>query len=181
MANLTNTRALGISGSSESKAAYAAGAFVLVVALGAIVAALGFEHIGGYLPCPLCLQQRYGYYAGIPLAFIGLVCLSSGRPRIAAFVFFAIALAFLVNGGLGVYHAGAEWKYWPGPASCGTIQPIGGAAGGILGKLATTKVIACDEASWRFAGLSFAGWNVVISILLFAAALKAAFSAAPQD
>ena len=24
--------------------------------------ALGFEHIGNYDPCALCLQQRYAYY-----------------------------------------------------------------------------------------------------------------------
>ena len=30
-------------------------------------------------------------------------------------------------------------------------------------QLATTKVIACDEAAWRLFGLSFAGWNAVVS------------------
>ncbi len=29
-----------------------------------------------------------------------------------------IALAFLVNAGVGVYHSGVEWKWWPGPTSC---------------------------------------------------------------
>ncbi len=24
------------------------------------------EHLGGYAPCPLCLMQRYAYYAAIP-------------------------------------------------------------------------------------------------------------------
>jgi disulfide bond formation protein DsbB len=26
--------------------------------------------------------------------------------------------------------------------------------------------VACDEAAWRFFGLSFAGWNAVLSLLL---------------
>ena len=162
--------------------AYKTGAFLLVVATAVILAALGFEYIGGYLPCPLCLQQRYAYYAGIPLAFFALVQVASGKPRIAGLVFFLVCLGFLINAGLGVYQAGAEWKYWPGPQSCGTLQSIDSAGGGgILGKLANTKVIKCDEAQWRFAGLSFAGWNVVVSMLLAVAALKAAFAAAPQD
>jgi disulfide bond formation protein DsbB len=167
--------------STTSNEAYKAGAVVLVVSTASIIAALGFEYIGGYLPCPLCLQQRYAYYLAIPLAFLALICVSSGRARLAGMLFFALSLAFLTNAGLGVYHAGAEWKYWPGPASCGTLQAIGSTAGGLLDKLNTVKVIACDEASWRFAGLSFAGWNVVISLLLFSAAIKAAFAAAPQD
>ena len=160
--------------------AYPAGAFVLVVATAVILAALAFEHIGGYIPCPLCLQERYAYYAGIPLAFVSLVLVSSGRPRTAGLLFFAVALMFLANAGLGGYHAGAEWKFWPGPATCGTIQPIGSAGGGVLDSLATTKVIKCDEAQWRFAFLSFAGWNAVISIALVTAALKAAFGAASK-
>ena len=161
--------------------AYPAGAFVLVVATAVILAALAFEHIGGYIPCPLCLQERYAYYAGIPLAFLSLVMVSSGRPRTAGLLLFLVALMFLANTGLGGYHAGAEWKFWPGPATCGTIQPIGSTGGGgVLNSLATTKVIKCDEAQWRFAFLSFAGWNAVISLALFMAALKAAFAAASK-
>ena len=179
MASSTKSRHAASTSRGE---AYRTGAFLLVVATAVIVAALGFQYIGGYLPCPLCLQQRYAYYAGIPLAFFALVQVSSGKARIAGLVFFLVCLAFLINAGLGVYHAGAEWKFWPGPQSCGTMQSIEGAGGGgILGKLATTKVIKCDEAQWRFAGLSFAGWNVVVSMLLAIAALKAAFAAAPQD
>jgi disulfide bond formation protein DsbB len=37
-----------------------------------------------------------------------------------------------------------------------------------------TPVIRCDEASWRFLGLSFAGWNAMVSAGL---ALVAAFGA----
>jgi disulfide bond formation protein DsbB len=173
--------ALSQSNRASQTPAYRLGALVLLVATGAIVAALGFEYIGGFIPCPLCLQQRSAYYAGIPLTFLALVFVSGGRTPIATLLFVAVALAFLVNTGLGVYHAGAEWKYWPGPSSCGTLQAIGGAAGGLLDKLETVKVIRCDEAAWRFAGLSFAGWNVVISLFLSAAAIKAAFASMPDQ
>lgn len=168
--------------STAPREAYTSGAFVLFLALATILAALGFEFIGKYIPCPLCLQQRWAYYAGIPLAFFALVLLSSGRVRASGLLFFFVSLLFLANAGLGTYHAGAEWAFWPGPQTCGTMQPIGGTAGaGLLDKLDATKVIKCDEAQWRFAGLSFAGWNVVVSVLLTVAALKAAFAAAPRD
>jgi disulfide bond formation protein DsbB len=42
--------------------------------------------------------------------------------------------------------------------------------------LETTRVIRCDEAPWTFLGLSFAGWNVVISLLIAIAALQAALA-----
>lgn len=167
--------------SASHSEAYSLGAIVLVVAMGTILAALGFEHIGKYLPCPLCLQQRYAYYAGIPLTFLAMVMVSSGRARMAGLLFFVISLAFLTNAGLGVYQSGAEWGWWLGPQSCGTMQAIGGKTGGLLDKLNDTKVIRCDEAQWRFAMLSFAGWNAVVSLFLCVAALKAAFAAAPRD
>lgn len=167
--------------SNTTDPAYGPGAFALVVAVAAIAAALAFEYIGGYAPCPLCLTQRYAYYVGIPLIFAGLVMVSADRPGLAAMLLFAAAMAFLVNAGIGVYHAGAEWKYWPGPDTCApTGAQIGSGSGGLLKQLETTRVIRCDEAPWRLFGLSFAGWNVVTSFLIFVGALQAAFAASAR-
>jgi len=155
--------------------AYRIGALVLFAAAAVILTALAFEHFGGYTPCPLCLRERWAYYASIPALFVALVLLSAGRTNAATVVFGLVALAFLANAGLGTYHAGAEWKFWPGPDTCGGSQPISTGAGGLFKDLATTRVIRCDEAPWHFLGLSFAGWNAVASLVL---AIGAALSAA---
>ncbi len=63
------------------KTAYKAGALALLLAAASILGALAFEHIGGLPPCPLCLEQRYAYYAGIPVLFFALVVLSAGEAR----------------------------------------------------------------------------------------------------
>ena len=154
--------------------AYRTGAMALVLASAAILGALAFEHIGGYLPCPLCLEQRYAYYAGIPLLFLALVLLSGGPRRPAALLFLAVSLAFLANAGLGAYHAGAEWHFWPGPDTCAGAQDLTTSAGGLLESLPTTNVIRCDEAAYRFAGISLAGWNVIVSLLVAGLSLSAA-------
>jgi disulfide bond formation protein DsbB len=151
-----------------------AGALVLALTVAVILTALAFEHFGGYTPCPLCLQQRYAYYTAIPALLLALGLLSAGRNGAASAFFILVALAFLANAALGAYHAGAEWKFWPGPETCGASQPLSTGAGGLFKDLANTRVIRCDEAPWHFLGLSFAGWNVVASILL---AAGAAFSA----
>lgn len=165
----------------EKSAAYRAGGLTLFFATGIILVALAFEHLGGYTPCPLCLMQRYAYYAAIPLLFVAMA-LTSEMPRLAALLFFVVALAFLGNAGLGVYHAGAEWKFWPGPTTCGTAQSLPTSASDLLSSLAESRVVRCDEAPWTFAGLSFAGWNVVASLVAFTGALKAAFlSASARD
>ena len=155
-------------------AAYKAGALAFVIACATIIAALGFEYLGGYLPCPLCLQQRYAYYVGVPLLFAALVLISAGQRQPASLIFLFVALAFLANAGLGVYHAGAEWHFWPGPDTCAGSQDITTTAGGLLDALTTTNVVRCDEAAWRFLGVSFAGWNVVVSLIVSIASFRAA-------
>jgi disulfide bond formation protein DsbB len=158
--------------------AYRTGALVLLFAAAVILAALAFEHLGGYAPCPLCLQQRYAYYAGVPSLFLALVLLASGRTRLAAAIFVSVAAAFLANAGLGAYHAGVEWKLWPGPDTCAaTTRPLGGGGGGLLKELATTRVIRCDEAPWQVLGVSLAGLNALASLILATGSLSAALKA----
>jgi disulfide bond formation protein DsbB len=163
---------------AKAAPSYRAGAFALAVALGGILAALGFEVIGGYDPCPLCLMQRWAYYAGAPALFAALVAYIMGRTALAVSLFAMVALAFLANAGLGIYHVGVEQKLWLGPDTCSAVlRPIGGGAGGVLDKLPTARVARCDEAPWRMLGLSFAGWNVVVSALVAIAAIQAAVAA----
>lgn len=157
--------------------AYRAGGLAFLVATAVILTALAFEHLGGYAPCHLCLQQRYAYYAGVPLLFLALVFVSIERPRLAALIFFLVAIAFLGNAMLGTYHAGAEWKFWPGPEGCSGTTGAPGSVGNLLEGLENESGARCDEPQFRLAGLSFAGWNVVVSIGLFITALAAAFRA----
>ena len=48
-------------------------AFLLVAMAATVGTALGFQHIGGYIPCKLCYEQRIPYYAGVPLMTLALV------------------------------------------------------------------------------------------------------------
>jgi len=147
--------------------AYRTGAALLLFALGIILAALAFEYIGGYTPCPLCLQQRYAYYAGIPLLFLALVAMAAERTTIATLLFAVVGLGFLANAALGVYHAGAEWAFWPGPDTCAAPPAkLSLNAKDLLSPSTSMNVVRCDQAAWRFLGISFAGYNVLISLLI---------------
>jgi disulfide bond formation protein DsbB len=155
-------------------AAYKTGATALLLAAAAILGALAFEHLGGIVPCELCLTERYAYYAGVPLLFAALVLLSAGLPRSAAVVFFLTGLAFIANAVLGGYHAGVEWHFWPGPGACTGVQQLSTSAGDLMNALAKTRVVRCDEAAWRMFGISLAGWNALASALIAVLALRAA-------
>jgi len=149
-------------------------AAALAVAVGGAATILGawfFQYALGLKPCPLCLEQRYPYYFAIPLAVLVLLGASVGSKRkvlIAALA--TIALGMVWNAGLGTYHAGVEWKLWAGPTDCsGPIEGLG-SAGDLLRNLDSINVVRCDEAAWRFLGLSLAGYNVLISLALAAIA-----------
>jgi disulfide bond formation protein DsbB len=146
----------------------AASALVLAIAAATILAALAFEQLGGYAACPLCLQERYAYYFAVPASAIALVLARGHATGLARVLLLLIALAFLVNAVAGIYHAGIEWKWWEGPAACAGGTPIEWGVGGLAEQLENAQVISCDEASWRFLWLSFAGWNAVISAFLAA-------------
>jgi len=141
-------------------------AVVFVVAAATILVALAFEHFGGYVPCPLCLQQRYAYYFAVPASAIAFFLARGATLGWARILLILIAIAFAVNAVLGIYHSGVEWKWWPGPDTCATEMPLQWGEGGLAQQLETSRMVACDEAPWRFLGLSFAGWNAVASALL---------------
>jgi len=135
-----------------------------------VLTAHAFEVFGGYAPCPLCLQERYAYYFAVPAAVVAFFAARGNSFGFARLVFVLIAIGFLINAGLGIYHAGAEWKWWPGPQTCSgaALAPI---SGNLLEALERARVVACDEAPWRMFGLSFAGWNAVVSAGLALVAL----------
>jgi disulfide bond formation protein DsbB len=148
-----------------------------VAALTAVAGALTicgfffFQYVMGLPPCPLCLEQRYAFYFGTPLATLLWLGADHGASRKVLLAGFGVLVgALLWNAGLGVYHAGIEWKFWPGPTDCtGPLNDLRG-PGGLLNQLKSISVVRCDEAAWRFLGLSLAGWNVLVSLALAAVA-----------
>lgn len=138
---------------------------LLLLAGGLVVigTAWGYQVLGGYVPCKLCLEQRIPYYIGLPMALVALGALVSGRKGIAAILLLAVAAVFAYGAGLGIYQAGAEWQFWDGPNDCGGGTAAPASAANMLQALQSTRVVSCTEASWRMLGLSFAGWNAVAS------------------
>ena len=155
-------------------------ALFLAAAMAAVVGtALGFEHLGGFIPCKLCLAQREPYYAGVPVALLAAAGAALGwRGCFVRGMLTVVALLMTYSIALAVYHSGVEWSWWAGPADCGAAATSGITtdAGSLLGTLDAVTPPSCDEAAGRFLGLSFAGWNVLASLALAAIAWRAVFN-----
>ena len=146
---------------------------VLAIAFATIAGAWIFEW-AGYLPCELCLMQRWAYYAGVPLAALVAIIAARGPRRLAGAGLALLGLIFLGGMIFGAYHAGVEWGFWPGPTGCTGALTRADSMADFLKQLETTKVVRCDAVAIRILGLSLAGWNAVISAAMAALAFLGA-------
>lgn len=139
---------------------FRASLLAFVLALAAILGALGSQVFGGLQPCELCLEQRYAYYWGLPI-LLAVLLLWQRLPRIVWFLALATIVAlFAWNTYLGIYHAGVEWGFWPGPTACtGTGTDI--SFGDLDADL--KPIVPCDKVQFRFLGISLAGYNALVS------------------
>lgn len=127
----------------------------LLLPLCLIGGALYSQYVGGLFPCEMCMWQRWPHYAAIVLAALSFVT----KPARGALVWLA-TLAIAVSGGIGVFHAGVEYRWWEGLTRCATN--FGG--GNALDAIMNAPLVRCDVAPWHFLGISLAGWNAILSL-----------------
>lgn len=143
---------------------------VLLATLGSAAVLLGayaFQHLGGMAPCKLCVWQRWPHGTAI---LVGLVILSIGEVRLA----WAGALATLSTALIGAYHLGVEQGWWEGPSSCSSSGVSGVSAEELLEQILAAPLVRCDDIAWQMAGISMAGWNTILSLVLMAIWIRAA-------
>ncbi len=115
---------------------------------GAYVSELGF----GLFPCEMCWWQRWPHFAALPFALAGLAIAPSRIWTALA------AIAILVSGLIGAFHAGVEYGWWEGITSCAITDP----SANVL-SFEDAPLIRCDVAPWTLFGISLAGWNFLFS------------------
>lgn len=126
-----------------------------------LLGAFAFQYIWGYAPCKMCLWQRWPHGAAILFGIGAVTALPLLMTALGA-------LAALTTAGIGTYHAGVEYGWWPGPDSCtGSGDGLGGLSGGdLLSMDGAAPIVMCDQVVWSFLGVSMAGWNAIISFAL---------------
>ena len=146
-----------------------------IIGFAAAVAVLGAALISqfgfGLQPCPMCIMQRWPYVAALAGAALALLFAKHKLPSVLGLI--VAGLAFDVSIGLGVWHSGVEFGWFPAPDCEGALAKPGLSLGEMIDK-GFTK--GCDERDTFFLYLSMANWNVLVSIglaALFAAALVA--------
>ena len=149
-------------------------ALVLAISFATIAGAWILE-AWGVKPCPLCLQQRWAYYIGVPVAAAAVLIAWRGPRALARSLLVLLAIIFAGSAIFGAYHAGVELGLWPGPSSCtGAVPQMGldpGKPFNIQDMLRSAQVVPCDKAVFWIFGISLAGWNAILSAVMVVASI----------
>lgn len=155
----------------QQEAAPITGRWEVPVILGVCVAVLSTvyaaEHLAGLAPCPLCIYQRWPWWAAAGLATVALV-LRPGRAGTGA-VLMAIALVLIAGAGIAAFHIGVEQHWWAGTSSCAAVAAPGSFAE--LQSMMARPAPRCDEPAWTLFGVSMAGYNLLVSLVTVGFAL----------
>jgi len=132
----------------------------LLLPLALMAGALGSQYLGHLVPCEMCIWQRYPHYAAIGAAALAILL---RRTSLSLPLTILAGLLILTSGAIGGFHAGVEYKWWPGPQHCAGLVHATGAD--FMKQLLAAPLIRCDEPQWTLAGISLAGFNFLISTL----------------
>src|SRR6056297_561716 len=148
--------------------------YILLAAGGSaalMLAALGFQHLGGMAPCELCIWQRWPHVIAIGIGGLALILR-------AGWLAWAGALATLGTAGIGFYHTGVERGWWQGPSTCTATDATGLSTDDLFDQIMNAPLVRCDEVPWEMLGLSMASWNTVAALALAMTQRTASASAA---
>ncbi|MCG7622650.1 disulfide bond formation protein B [Epibacterium sp. Ofav1-8] len=145
--------------------------FLTLIAAGGsaalLLGAFGFQYIGELAPCKMCIWQRYPHGAAVGLGVLAVLIPGAVLPYLGA-------LAALTTAAIGAFHAGVEQGWWEGPTTCTSGAIDGLSADELMSQIMSAPLVRCDDIPWELFGLSMAGWNAVISLVLAAIWVAAA-------
>jgi len=142
--------------------------FILIVSLSAILFALYVEHILQYKACKLCLYQRIPYLLAIFISFFGYNYSKNNKILILIIIIFSIS--FFISG----YHYGIENNIFDEFSGCSNNSLNITNKAELLESL-NNNIPNCKDVNFKLFGISLAGINFLLSLLIVIYSLKTLF------
>src|SRR3954470_399031 len=154
---MVNSKDQAFARQTDALPALLAGTASAVLLLGAFA----FQYLGGLAPCEMCIWQRWPHGVAVFFGLLGggLVAARAVPVSLGRMLAILAILALAVSGAIGIFHAGVEWKLWPGPSECSGFGYVPG-----RDDFKPLQIVRCDEAQWRLFGISLAGYNALFSL-----------------
>jgi disulfide bond formation protein DsbB len=156
----------------------------LLASVAALAGVFVFQFGFGLIPCELCMWQRLPHALAILIAAVGAgQARAAGRMlkperampwRTFAVLAVLLAVVHLAGAGTAAFHVGVEQHWWAGTDACTGAAPAGLSVDELRARLLNTPPARCDQVAWSLFGISLAGFNLILSVTLAAAAAWAA-------
>ena len=128
-----------------------------------LLSAFYLEYFHDAFPCDLCITQRWFHALIISYSLIAIFI--HGKKFLAnKFILIGLSITWIVSSVAGLYHFGIEMNFWSGPDECSSSIDF---SKDLLKYLLNKSPIKCDEVMFKILGLSLAGWNALMSFVMF--------------
>jgi disulfide bond formation protein DsbB len=152
----------------------------LIIAAATLASVYVLEYVFNQAPCQMCWWQRYAWFVAAPVALVAILVRWRGAaPAVLSAFCVLLGLVFLASFFVAAWHALFEWDIAPGPEGC--VATAGSIPEHVKPSDLLSQRIAipsCKEALWRLPntpwGLSLAGMNALLSLVLAALSLYSA-------
>jgi disulfide bond formation protein DsbB len=135
-----------------------------------LAAAHGFERFGGLEPCPLCLAQRDWHWGVVALS-LAVLLVGRLRPALLPWGVAALGAVLLGSAGQAAHHVAVEQGWLI--AQCDARVDLNNLS---LDPNATFSAPKCDEVAWSLFGISMAGYNALVSLVMALASFAVAIA-----
>ena len=134
----------------------------LFLSTGLLLGAFFLEIYLSLIPCDLCIKQRIVHVCILILSL--LIFPLHTFSKLKFIVLSMLNLLWLVSSILAFYHFGIEKKLWQGFSECSSNLTFNE---NTLEQLLTKNPIRCDETQFELFNISLAGWNGILSMIIF--------------
>jgi len=134
----------------------------LLFSSGLLLSAYFMEYYFLLVPCDLCIKQRI-LHASILILTI-LILLTYNVFKLKFLMILILNCFWFLSASLAFYHFGIEKKLWQGFSECSSKLTFNE---NTLNQILSKSPIRCDEPQFEIFNISLAGWNGVLSLLIF--------------
>ena len=128
-----------------------------------LLSAFYLEYFHDAFPCDLCITQRWFHALIISYSLIAIF-IHEKKNLAYKFTLIGLSITWIASSVAGLYHFGIEMNFWSGPDECSSSIDF---SKDLLKYLLNKSPIKCDEVMFKILGLSLAGWNALMSFVMF--------------
>lgn len=136
---------------------------IFILSIIAISTALIAEFFFNFLPCKMCVQQRYPYY----FIIIIFILFYFFNKKINLWFNILTELAIIYGLFYSVWHVGIEQQLMQGPDNCSGKINQASTVERLKEEILNQAIVNCNEISWTMLGLSAATVNTIFLTLIF--------------